>query len=162
MMMSERSGYLRATGEGEAIWFLGTLLTVKAGSDETNGAFTLIEQLAPAGFGPPSHIHRDEDEGFYILEGELAVICGEKTWTAPAGAFVFLPRGIPHSFVVTSDGPAKLLQLTAPGKFERFAAEAGEPAQQLTLPPPSAPDVPKLLALMAKYGYDPVGPPPTE
>jgi hypothetical protein len=54
------------------------------------------------------------------------------------------------------------LQLTAPGKFERFAAEAGEPAQQLTLPPPSAPDVPKLLALMAKYGYDPVAPPPSD
>lgn len=161
-MMSERSGYLRATGEGEAIWFLGTLVTVKAGSDETNGAFTLIEQLAPAGFGPPPHIHRDEDEAFYILDGELTITCGDNRWTAPAGAFVFLPRGIPHSFVVSGDGPAKLLQLTAPGKFERFAAEAGEPAQQLTLPPPSAPDVTKMLALMAKYGYDPVGPPPAE
>lgn len=161
-MTSERSGFLRSSGDGDAIWFLGTLVTVKAGSDATNGAYTLIEQLAPAGFGPPPHIHRDEDEAFYILEGELTVTCGDNQWAAPAGAFVFLPSGIPHSFVVSDAGPAKLLQLTAPGKFEHFAAEAGEPAQQLTLPPPAAPDVPKLLGLMAKYGYDPVGPPPTD
>jgi quercetin dioxygenase-like cupin family protein len=159
-MTTDDRGYLLPPDAGQAIWFLGTLMTVKAGKDETNGAFTLIEQLAPAGFAPPPHIHRTEDEAFYILEGEITVTCGEHVWSAAAGAFVFLPRGVPHTFAVADAGPARLLQLTTPGQFERFAAEAGEPAAQPVLPEPSTPDVPRLLALMAKYGYDPVGPPP--
>lgn len=96
-----------------------------------------------------------------MLEGEFTVTCGEHTWTAAPGAFVLLPRGVPHTFAVSDAGPAKLLQITAPAQFERFAAEVGEPARQPTLPPPTPPDVPRMLELMAKYGYEPADPPPT-
>lgn len=126
-----------ALGEGEGIWFLNGLLTVKAGGQDTQDAFTLIECELMAGFGPPPHIHHNEEEGFYVLSGVVAVTCGERSWTATPGTFALLPRGIPHSFRVSEAGPAKLLQITSPAQFERFAAEMGEPARTMTIPEPT-------------------------
>ena len=157
--MTDLDGYHLGDGDGPAWWFLDTLMTVKAGASQTHGAFTLIECRAPAGFGPPLHVHRDEDEGFYVLEGQLVVRCGENTWTATEGSFVLLPRAVPHSFAVTGGRDCRLLQITAPAKFEGFVAEAGRPAQSLTLPEPSAPDVAALAEVAAKYGNELVGPP---
>ncbi len=139
------------SGQGDATWFLGTLMTVKAGDAATRSAYTLIEFQAPSGFAPPRHIHHDEDEAFYILEGALRIECGDQTWTIGPGAFVFLPRGIPHTFTVEGDSPMRALQLTSPAGFEQFAAEVGEPAAAPTLPPPAAPDVQKLLAAAQKH-----------
>jgi quercetin dioxygenase-like cupin family protein len=96
-------------------------------------------------------VHDAEEEGFYVLDGQVQVTCGDQTWTIGPGGFVFLPRGIPHAFSVLGDGGAKLLQITSPANFEQFAAEAGEPAATPTLPAPAQPDIPKLLAAMAKY-----------
>lgn len=158
-MQRDASGYVLSAEEGEGLWFLGTLLTIKAGGPQTGGALTVVEQLAPPGFGPPRHLHRWEDEAFYILEGQLTVSCGDRTWLADRGAFIWLPRGIAHSFVVSSAAPARLLQITAPAQFERFAAEVGEPAGQRTLPPRAAPDLPRLREAMARYGYELAEPP---
>lgn len=146
-----RSFVLHA-GEGNATWFLGTIMTLKAGDAATRSAYTLIEFQAPNGFAPPTHIHDDEDEAFYILEGVLRIECGDQTWTIGPGAFAFLPRGIPHTFAVEGDRPVRALQLTSPAGFEQFAAEVGEPAAAPTLPPPAAPDVPKLLGAARKHG----------
>ncbi|MEX2290325.1 MAG: quercetin 2,3-dioxygenase [Mycobacteriales bacterium] len=159
--MTELSGYHLGDGEGAAWWFLDTLMTVKAGSAETGGAFTLIDCRAPAGFGPPLHVHHGEDEGFYILDGQLDVQCGKQRWTAGEGAFVLLPRGVPHAFAVTGGRDCRLLQITSPAQFDNFVAEAGRPATSLTLPEPSAPDVPTFAAVAARYGNELVGPPLT-
>lgn len=67
-MSFDPTGYLLTPADGPHLWFLDTRMTVKAGADQTGGAFTLIEWSAPAGFGPPRHIHDREDEAFYILE----------------------------------------------------------------------------------------------
>src|ERR1700682_38783 len=144
-------GYVLSNGDGEGIWFLGTLMTVKAGREQTRGGFTLIEQISPPAFVAPPHVHDAEEESFYVLEGQLQVTCGDQTWTVNSGGFVLLPRGIPHAFSVTGGVGAKLLQISSPADFEQFAAEAGEPAPSLTLPPPGEPNIPKLLAAMAKY-----------
>lgn len=154
------SGYVLAPGEGPATWFLGALMTVKAGGEQTGGAFTLLEWTAPPGFAPPRHIHQEEDEAFYILDGEMTVACGHQSWQATPGSFIFLPRGIVHGFTVTGPAPIRGLQLTVPAGFERFMVDVGEPAQALTLPPPAAPNVEKLLAAAAKYRIDILGPPP--
>ena len=98
----------------------------QGGRRETGGAFTFIEWSAPAGFGPPLHVHGREDEAFYILDGQISVECGAKRFTAGPGDFTFLPRGIPHTFLVTR-GPVRGLQITAPAGFEEFIAEAGAP-----------------------------------
>jgi mannose-6-phosphate isomerase-like protein (cupin superfamily) len=142
---------------GESFWFLGTLMTTKAGSAASGGAFTLIEQLLPPGFAPPPHIHHEEDEGFYLLEGSLAVQCEEEQWQIAPGSFVWLPRGRRHGFAVTGDVPARLLQITTPAGFERFAAEAGEPVSAPVLPPATAPDIPRLLAAAARHKVEILG-----
>jgi len=145
------SGYVLVSGGGEAVWFLGTLMTVKAGSEQTGGAFTLLEWTAPPGFAPPPHIHEAEDEAFYILDGTMTVRCSDRTWPAAPGSFVCLPRGVRHGFTVTGATPLRGLQLTVPAGFERFIAEVGVPAATLTLPPPAAPDVEKLLTAAARH-----------
>ena len=152
----------RALGasEGPAFWFLGTLVTLKATGAETNGAFTLVEQLAPPGFGPPLHVHHVEDEAFYVLDGHATFYCGAREIPAGPGSYVFLPKGIPHRFRVSEAGPARLLQWTLPAGFDRFVEELGEPAPARSLPPPAPPPIERLLALAPKYHFSVLGPPP--
>lgn len=150
--------YVLQRNEGEPIWFLGTLMLLKATGSQNGESFTLIEQSLPAGFSPLLHVHHAEDEAFYILEGTFRFVCGDAQWDVEAGGFVFLPKEIPHSFLVTSSTPARLLQLTVPSGIEHFHVEGGEPALDLTLPPSGAPDIAR-QQLSAKYHTDIVGPP---
>lgn len=146
--------YMLKNNEGEAIWFLNTLVTYKATKETTFGQFGLIEQLLPPGFEPPLHIHHHEDEAFYVLEGRITFFCADTTFEAETGSFVFLPRGLAHSFKVNDAKSARLLQLNAPAGFEQFHVDMGEPAKTRTLPEPSAPDIAKLQRLAAQYGFD--------
>jgi len=159
-MSFDPRGYVVSADSGDSQWFLDTRMTVLAGGDQTGGSFTFLEWEAPQGFGPPRHIHHREDEAFYVLDGELVVECGDRGWTVGPGGLVFLPRGIAHAFVV-SKGPVRGLQITSPAGFEQFITELGRPAERAGLPEPSAPDIPRLTAVMARYGHEMVGPPLT-
>ncbi len=149
------------SGEGEAIWFLGSLVTVKTGGEETGDAFSIAEHVYPAGFGPPPHIHRNEDEAFYVLEGEVAFFSGGTTFRGGPVAYVRMPRGLPHTFRVEGDTPARLLIVTAPAGFERFIRDAGVPAADRTAPTPAATgaDIKWKLATVPRYGIE-FPPPP--
>lgn len=160
-MTFDPTGYLLTPDDGPHTWFLDTRMTVKAAAEQTGGAYTLIEWSAPTGFGPPLHVHDREDEAFYLLDGELVIDCGDQRWTARAGDFAFLPRGIQHTFAVT-EGVARGLQLTTPSGFEQFVAEFGRPAEGPGLPVPSAPDVPRLIEVGERYGCRTLGPPAAE
>src|SRR5215207_6552059 len=92
--------YALASEEGQAVWFLGTLVIMKATGEQTGGAFGLLDNVLPAGFASPYHVHRNEDECFFVLEGEMSFDVGEKRGKAEAGAFVYGPRGVPHGFEV--------------------------------------------------------------
>ena len=143
--------------EGEAIWFLDTLVTVKAASEST-GSWALVE-IAAAGHAPPLHAHHGEDEAFYVLEGEMSIICGDSRFTASAGSFVLVPRGAPHTFKV--EQLARWLVLAPSGDFMKFVREMGEPAQTRSLPVlEGPPDMEKLNRLAAKYDMEILGPPP--
>jgi quercetin dioxygenase-like cupin family protein len=146
--------------DGEALWFLGFLATIKASAETTAGRVAVIEHLGPRGAGSPLHVHRREDEWFYVTEGELTFWVGGQVVQAPAGSFVYGPRDIPHTFEITSD-QARFLLVTEPAGFERFMRAAGEPAQSLTLPPPPSepPDPAQLAALAAEVGIEILGPP---
>jgi quercetin dioxygenase-like cupin family protein len=161
--MTEKAGsaFGLEAGGGEATWFFGQLATVKMGSDETRGRCALLEFVTPAGGGSPYHVHRDEDESFYVLEGEITFYVGDAVIQAREGSFVFGPRDVPHTFVVGSETPARYLLFTEPAGFDRFVAEAGVVAEALTLPPPpdGPPDIPALAAIAAKYGIEILGPP---
>jgi quercetin dioxygenase-like cupin family protein len=80
---------------------------------------------AGQGFGTPRHIHEHEDEAFYILDGQLLVLCGPQQWHASPGSVVFLSRGIEHVLLVTGDRPFRGLQITNPAGFEDFISEVG-------------------------------------
>jgi quercetin dioxygenase-like cupin family protein len=147
-------------GEGEAIWFMGVLATVKASAETTGGAVAVLEHLAPRGAGSPLHVHTREDEWFYVIEGELTFWVGGEVIVAPAGAFVFGPKEIAHTFVVSSQ-QARFLLVAEPAGFERFVRAVGEPAKTLEIPPPATapPDVEALAGIAASFGLQIVGPP---
>ena len=147
-------------GQGEALWAFGSLALVKASADTTAGAVAVTEQLAPQGAGSPLHVHHREHEWFYVIEGELTFWVGGEVSVAPAGTFVFGPKGIPHTFIVSSE-QARFLLVTEPGGFEQFMRSAGEPAQRLEIPPAptTPPDIAAMTALAAEYGIDIIGPP---
>jgi quercetin dioxygenase-like cupin family protein len=150
---------LRA-GEGEALWFLGQLVTIKSSSESTAGRVGVTETLAPRGSGSPLHVHHNEDEWFYVIEGELTFWVGGQVITAPAGSFVYGPREIPHTFIVSSE-QARFLLVVEPAGFEGFVRALGQPAQQLEIPPPATepPDVEAMAKLAAEYGIEILGPP---
>jgi quercetin dioxygenase-like cupin family protein len=152
--------YAFGKNEGPAVWFLDTLTFVKATAQQTGTAFGLVEQLAPVGIASPYHVHGNEDEAFYVVEGELEFISGERRWTGGPGSYVFLPRDIPHGFRVVGKSPARFLVLITPGGFEHFVMEVGQPASTLTLPVPEAPDMDKLIKVAAKYRIEILGPLP--
>ena len=152
--------YALASEEGQAVWFLGSLLIVKATGEQTGGAFGLIDNLMPPGAGSPYHLHHKEDESFYVVEGEMTFYVGDERVKAGPGAFVYGPRGVPHGFEVEGDAPARMLLQNYPAGFEAFPVEVGEPAEELVLPPAEPPDMERLMTIAAKYGIEILGPLP--
>jgi quercetin dioxygenase-like cupin family protein len=146
--------------EGEQLWFLGILATIKASAETTDGRVAVIEHFAPQGAGSPLHVHHNEDEWFYVTDGELTFWVGGRVAEAPAGSFVYGPRGIPHTFTVTSH-EARFLLVTQPAGFESFMRALSEPAQAPTLPPPTSqpPDPERMMAIATEYGVEILGPP---
>ena len=130
--------YVLPTDAGEALWFADSLVTYKATGIETRGGLTVAEVRAPRGAGSPRHRHHNEDEAWYVMEGELTFWLGDEQQSVAAGSFVFGPRGIDHRFRVDSDEAHFLLLLT-PAGFEEFTRACGWPATSLTMPPDDLP-----------------------
>jgi quercetin dioxygenase-like cupin family protein len=147
-------------GEGEALWFLGQLATIKAAKETTGGRVAVMEGLAPRGSGSPLHVHHDEDEWFYVLEGELTLWVGGRVITAGSGSFVYGPRDVPHTFTVSSE-QARFLLVLEPAGFEGFVRALGEPARELVIPAPMTepPDMEAMARLAGEYGMEILGPP---
>ncbi len=144
-------------GEGDARWWLGGLATIKATGKETGGRYTLVEVLEPEG-EQPFHVHHREDEGFWVLEGELTFQIGEEAIKASPGSFLFGPRDVPHRYTVDS-GPARLLFILSPSGFEDFIYATSEPAQERALPPqqegpPSEAEMEQLGAIARQHGAE--------
>jgi mannose-6-phosphate isomerase-like protein (cupin superfamily) len=122
------------TAQGRPRWFFGQLMTIKASAADTGGAYTLLETICPPGLAVPLHVHYEEDEGFYVLEGSVSITVGDDVVELTAGQHARGPRGIPHRFVVGPEG-ARMIWVLTPGGFEDFVEEASEPARELTTPP---------------------------
>lgn len=149
------SGVLKP-GEGKAVWVVGDRYTIKTSGAETGGAFALVEALVLPGGGPPPHVHRREDEAFYVLEGELAFHVDGRDIAAGAGAWVTLARGSLHHFKNVSDRPARMLIVVTPAGLERFFLEVGREAGDgdgESMPSTPA-DIEKLLAIAPQYGIE--------
>ena len=119
---------IRNAGEGERLHFLGGgLLTMKATAADTAGSFLLFEDEMSYGKATPLHVHVDEDEALYVLEGELIVHIDGDDHAVRAGGLAMAPRGVPHAFLVVSE-TARVLTLLTPGTAEAFYRGASVPA----------------------------------
>ena len=124
--MSSAVPIIRQAGEGEQMWFAGGgAFTWKATAAETGSAFLLMEDRMERGKVTPLHLHPNEDEAIYVLEGELLLHIEGEEHRVGEGGFFLAPRGVPHAFMVTSE-TARVLGLQTPGTGEAFYRDAGE------------------------------------
>ena len=103
-----RRPIIHRPGEGRSIDMGNFRMSVKASSEETDGAFTLLEADEPPGFGPPMHIHHDAAEAFYVVAGQYIIFVEDQQLACPAGSFIYIPAGVPHGFRVGSEHGRKL------------------------------------------------------
>jgi quercetin dioxygenase-like cupin family protein len=159
-------GYGLAHDEGEAFWLLGMLQTVKIGKADANQSFGLLEIVVPPGLGSPWHVHPEEDEWFYVLDGNLTIYVGDERIDLTTGGFAFGPKGVPHTFIGAGPNPTRALVGFSPMQFEGFLREVGQPAPARVLPPPMAgppPEIGQLVPIAKRAGFiilGPPGPPP--
>jgi len=144
----------------QAVWFMGALVRVRASGGNTAGCLDVLEHKGERGYSSPLHRHLAEEETFFVLDGELRVEVGGEAHAAGPGAVAFLPRQLPHAFVVTSP-QAWFLTVHTPGGFDRFTLAVGTPATGTTTMPPEEPwpDPAALAAMARSYGIEILGPP---
>jgi quercetin dioxygenase-like cupin family protein len=142
--------------QGRTIAVVGDVYRFLATGEETNGTYALWEATVPPGGGPPPHVHSREEEGFYILEGEITLTIHGETVVARAGTFANMPVGTPHSFRNESDRPAKMLISVAPAGLEEMFFEVGVPLAEgaATALPPTKDEIERLLAIAPEYGIE--------
>ena len=161
--LDELRAFARGPEDGEAQWLLGGLYTYRAVGADNGNAYTLVEVRGHSGLATPHHVHDREEEGFYVVEGEVTLTLGEETIQARAGSFAFAPRGPPHAFRFASEDATLLLLLT-PGAagHESLFREMGVRAERHVIPPPpdGLPDFTRLAEIAARHGTLITGPPP--
>jgi len=146
---------IRNLTEGRTIAVVGDVYRFLATDEDTNGKYALWEAIVPPG-GPPPHVHSREEEGFYILAGEITFQIGEDKIVATAGMFANMPVGTPHCFKNKSCRPAKMLISVAPAGLEKMFFEVGVPLAEgaTTALPPTKDEIERLLAVAPKYGIE--------
>lgn len=139
-------------GEGRVIE-VGTLrLTVKESGERTRGTLALVELSAAGAFhSPPPHIHREHEEGFYVLDGELEITAGTQTIRAKPGTFVMVPIGVAHTFGNATSEPVRFLSTLSPDHYVHYFEEVAP------LFAAGAPDPKAVAAIMARYATEVVG-----
>src|SRR6266702_1863464 len=162
MIETATKPYRLASGEGLAdVWWKTGRITVKVAGAETGNAFSQIEVDDPRGGGTPLHVHHNEDETFYVLEGEVTFLVGDERIDVGAGDCVFAPREIPHTYIIRSER-ARMLTTISPAGLEELFVTLGVPVTD-DVPPSEVvlPPFPELMRLFAGYGVEILGPPPS-
>lgn len=144
--------------DGEAWWWFGSLAVIKATAADTGGRMAIVEITEPPGIEAPLHVHHREDEGFWILDGDVVFEVAGRTIDAHAGDYVFGPRDVPHRYTVGDRG-CRMLFIFTPGGFEEVIREMGEPARTRTLPPPSdeEPDLERIQSIAVDHDCELLG-----
>ena len=134
---------------GQAVNIFGIPIFLRVHGRDTNGTLAVVESHdLPGAGGPPPHIHHREDETFHVLEGEYEFTVAGQKLTALPGTTLFAPRGIPHTYRCVSPQGGKLSVVLTPAGFEGFFVEIG------ALTPQEQQDIPRVMAIAARYGLD--------
>ncbi len=144
-----------AKDDGEARWWGGGLAVIKAGAADTGGQMTIVEVTERPCAEAPLHVHRNADEAFWVLDGDVTFEIGGEAIEAHAGDYAFGPRNIPHRYTVGESG-CRMLFILTPGGFEDLVVAMSEPAGARTLPPPSSeePDMAEINAIAQAHGAE--------
>jgi len=144
--------------QAPAWWFLDTLVVEHrcAPGMET----VVLEMTLPVGSAAPLHVHDSLDDTWYILDGEMALRCGDDAMVAGAGHWVSMPRGVPHTFRVIGDREARILLVHDNVSFRDFVRELGVPAGAHVVPgQPLFPPMDELARVAGAHDLTPIGPP---
>jgi quercetin dioxygenase-like cupin family protein len=144
----------------EPFWYGNSLFEFLVPAEASGGTMSVFRTTFAAGFSPPRHVHTREDEVFMVEAGAVTFWIDGREVAAGPETTVYMPRGVPHTFRVDSDG-AVILGVMTPGHFESLFRELGVPAKQRALPPPGAVpfDVARVMAAQEDRGTHVVGPP---
>jgi mannose-6-phosphate isomerase-like protein (cupin superfamily) len=138
-----------AASEGEMLNFGGWGVLFKIDASETGGRFSVVEhRIAPRSLVAALHRHTNEDEYTYVLEGTMGALVGDDVVEAPAGTWVFMPRGRWHTFWNPSEVPARVLEVISPGGLEQLFRDIAESFGG------EVPDYERLAQLPAQYGIE--------
>src|SRR5580704_2194235 len=151
-----RRSVIKKQGAGRTIAVVGDVYRFVAVSDDTNGKYSMWEAVVPPGGGPPPHVHSREEEGFYILDGEITLHVGDGRIVVTAGMFANMPVGTLHSFKNESGKPARMLISVVPSGLEQMMFELGVPVadEATTAAAPTKDDIDRLLAVSRRYGIE--------
>jgi mannose-6-phosphate isomerase-like protein (cupin superfamily) len=135
------------------LWVMGSILELVIDGDQTGGSYAVAEDRSFPGFGPPPHVHTNEDEAFYVIEGEYVFGSDETEVHAGPGTFVHAPKGHLHWWRNVGEGPGRHLEIFVPAGLERMFQEVGEPVDAPKAAPPP-PDPQRLLEAAPRYGVE--------
>jgi mannose-6-phosphate isomerase-like protein (cupin superfamily) len=154
--------FFRATDTGTILLGPGDVYTFLATQAETDGAYFVMSGMVPPDAGPPPHIHHNQVETFYIVEGQLGIMLGDEVYEAKAGDFVHVSIGTPHRFINRSQTPAKIIVTFVPaGDIEDFFREAFEETTDRHATPPPLDDalIQRLLKAAEHHDIEILPPP---
>lgn len=143
------------------LWFINDLARIHLSGATVGGRLAVVDFTAPPGDMPPLHLHRREDELFYVVEGRVTIHQPGRRTTLEVGEAALAERDVPHAYEVSHDGPARFLVIATPAGFDEFVAEISRRADAVRLPEPSQPDPEKMAAVSQRYGIELLGPPGT-
>jgi quercetin dioxygenase-like cupin family protein len=152
--------YFAAADEHQQLaWMGGSTLEILVDSAVSDGNVLIMRNDTSRGSGVPVHVHQHEDEIFLLLDGALTVWAGDQRRDLSAGGVAVLPKGVPHTYLVTSE-TASILEVIAPGGLEQAFRAAGRD-RRTPLPDGWGPTPVAAAAAMAEVGCTILGPPPS-
>jgi quercetin dioxygenase-like cupin family protein len=141
-------------GDGTRVWAMGVHVTIKVRSKDTNGAYSIFEDIIPPGAGPVPHTHTKEDETIFVIEGQLRAWLGGQQYDLKVGDFVHMPRGVEHYFKNVGDTHTRMLLSYTPGGFEQWFIDIGKPVglDPKVSPPITNADIAEAVEAAKRYG----------